>query len=70
MMVAIHQDHRNIARAVVPAARSVQNRLYLEGYFSPSFNCLSSACRSSVAWSSAAFSNPSAFESENVFLNC
>ncbi len=23
---------------MVPAARSVQNRLYLEGYFSPSFN--------------------------------
>ncbi len=33
-----HQDHRNIARAVVPAARSVPNLLYIEGFSSQHFN--------------------------------
>lgn len=33
-----HQDHRNIARAVVPAARGVQNLLYFEGWSSQHFN--------------------------------
>jgi LmbE family N-acetylglucosaminyl deacetylase len=33
-----HQDHRNIARAVVPAARSVPNLLYFEGLSSQQFN--------------------------------
>ncbi len=33
-----HQDHRNIARAVVPAARSVSNLLYFEGLSSQDFN--------------------------------
>ena len=33
-----HQDHRQIARAVVPAARSVQNLLFFEGFSSQSFN--------------------------------
>ena len=33
-----HQDHRNIARAVVPAARSVQGLLYFEGFSSQGFN--------------------------------
>ena len=33
-----HQDHRSIARAVVPAARSVPNLLYFEGLSSQGFN--------------------------------
>lgn len=33
-----HQDHRAIARAVVPAARRVQNLLYFEGLSSQDFN--------------------------------
>jgi LmbE family N-acetylglucosaminyl deacetylase len=32
-----HQDHRHIARAVVPAARSVPNLLFFEGYSSQEF---------------------------------
>ena len=32
-----HQDHRHIARAVVPAARSVPNLLFFEGYSSQQF---------------------------------
>lgn len=32
-----HQDHRNVARAVVPAARSVPNLLYFEGLSSQNF---------------------------------
>ncbi len=33
-----HQDHRHIARAVVPAARSVPNLLFFEGLSSQNFN--------------------------------
>ena len=33
-----HQDHRAIARAVVPAARRVQNLLYFEGLSSQDSN--------------------------------
>ena len=33
----MHQDHRHIARAVVPAARSVQNLLFFEGWSSQQF---------------------------------
>ena len=33
-----HQDHRAIARAVVPAVRRVQNLLYFEGLSSLDFN--------------------------------
>ncbi len=33
-----HQDHRNIARAVVPAARSVPSLLFIEGLSSQHFN--------------------------------
>ena len=33
-----HQDHRNIARAVVPAARSVPNLLFFEALSSQQFN--------------------------------
>jgi len=33
-----HQDHRNIARAVVPAARSVPNLLFIEGFSSQHFD--------------------------------
>jgi len=32
-----HQDHRNVARAVVPAARSVPNLLYFEGLSAQNF---------------------------------
>jgi LmbE family N-acetylglucosaminyl deacetylase len=32
-----HQDHRNVSRAVVPAARSVPNLLYFEGLSSQDF---------------------------------
>ena len=32
-----HQDHRHIARAVVPAARSVPNLLFFEGWSSQQF---------------------------------
>jgi LmbE family N-acetylglucosaminyl deacetylase len=33
-----HQDHRHIARAVVPAARSVRNLLFFEGFSSQHFD--------------------------------
>ncbi|MEW6750745.1 MAG: PIG-L deacetylase family protein [Candidatus Latescibacterota bacterium] len=33
-----HQDHRNLSRAVVPAARSVPNLLYFEGLSSQDFS--------------------------------
>ena len=33
-----HQDHRNIARAMVPAARSVPNLLSIEGFSSQHFD--------------------------------
>ena len=36
--VYTHQDHRAIARAVVPAARRVQNLLYFEGFSAQHFN--------------------------------